>query len=121
MATIEDLRPQPFTITIRDVSLQCNPLRLEHGLLVAKIAAVFQNMDKVTRQDIITAQQDFDYVVTSLVPELKDIPLNIDDSLSVIEQMQTGSEPSDDKYLKEQGVKLGDPKDQTTAKETTGQ
>lgn len=120
MPSVEDLRPQPFKITIRGVELDCKPLRMEHGLLISKIAAVFQNMDKATRKDIVTAQEDFDYVVASLVPELKDIELNIDDSLTVIEQMQTGSEPTDDQYLKEQGVQLGDPKVQAPEKETAG-
>lgn len=120
MPSVEDLRPQPFKITIRGVELECKPLRMEHGLLISKIASVFSKGENATREDIVTAQKDFDYVVSSLIPELKDVELNIDDSLAVIEQMQTGSEPSDDQYLKEQGVQLGDPKVQTPEKGTAG-
>ncbi len=41
--TIEDLKPKPFKIVVKGVTLDSKPLRLSHALTIAKIGNVFQD------------------------------------------------------------------------------
>lgn len=112
MPSIEDLRPKKFTITIRGVELQCSPLRMSHALIVAKIGEIFVDPKAAKAADIKQAQKDLDEIIGELIPDLKDIELNMDDTLQLITQLTDSNQPTDNQYLKEAGVKFDDPKAQ---------
>lgn len=109
--TIEDLKPKPVKIKLGGVELESKPLRLSHGLVVAKIGNVFQNTDKATREEIKQAEADMDEVIGDLIPELRGIELDMSTTMELIEQLMGSIEPADDKQLKDKGVKFdSDPK-----------
>jgi len=98
MPTIDDLKPKSFTITVKDVELECKPLRLSHSLIIGKIADVFQSPDKYDAKDIVKAQQDIDFVFGDVIPALK-FELDMSTTLEVITQLMESIQPEDDKFL----------------------
>ena len=57
------------------------------------------------------AEKDFDWVVSELTPELKDIKLDMQSSLEFITQIMEKIQPEENKELAEKGVKFDtDPK-----------
>jgi len=106
MPSIEDLRPQKFKVTIRGVDLNCSPLRLSHALIVAKIGDVFQSPKEATKESIIQAQKDMDEVINELIPELEGVELNMTDTIDLITQMTSNTQPEDNQYLNKAGVKF---------------
>jgi len=109
--TIQDLQPKEFIINIKGVEVPCSPPRLSHTLIISKVGEVFQNIKEVSREDIQAAEADFDWVVSELMPELKDIKLDMQSVLDVITQMMAQIQPEESKQLAEQGVKFdADPK-----------
>lgn len=114
MATIEDLQPKSFTVTIRDVEITCKPLRLSHLLKIAKIGEVFKDAKSSTSEQISEAERDIDGIIDELMPELKGIQLGMQDVLDVIAQMMESVQPTDNKFLKDKGVEFAsDPKEVT--------
>lgn len=112
--SIEDLQPKSFTVNIKGVELTCKPLRLSHTLIVAKIGDVFQNLNIIDKEQIKQAEKDMDEVVAELIPELKDIQLDMQSTIDLITQMMEQVEPSDNKELNAKGVKFNtDPKAET--------
>lgn len=108
--TVEDLKPKPFTIKIKEVELECKPLRLYHALVVSKIGNVFQDKD-ATKEQFKQAQADMDEVIGELIPELKEVQLDVGSTLKLISQMMENISPADNKELKKHGVKFDtDPK-----------
>jgi glutamyl-tRNA reductase len=108
---ISDLQPKPFKITIKGVELESKPLRLSHALTVSKLGDIFQDSTKATKQEIKQAEIDLDEVIADLVPELKDIQLDITSIMQLLEQLMANIEPADNAELKEKGVKFdSDPK-----------
>lgn len=112
--TIDDLRPKPFNVTVKGVSLQCKPLRLSHALAIAKVGNVFQDAKNATSEQIAQAGKDLDWVIGDLIPELSGVELDAATSIELIEQMMDKIQPADNKELEEKGVSFGtDPKAQT--------
>lgn len=111
--TVEDLKPKSFTVTIKDVELQCKPLRLSHALVVAKIGNVFQDAAKATKPEIKQAEKDMDELVAELIPELMGTELDMSATMELIQQLMDNIAPSDNKELAEKGVKFNtdDPKE----------
>lgn len=111
--SLSDIQPKPFIINIKGVELSCNPLRLSHALILTKIGNVFQNTDDATKETIKQAEQDMDEVIAELIPELQGTQLDVGSIMEVIAQMMDTIEPSDNKELREKGVKFdSDPKAQ---------
>jgi len=108
MPTLDDLRPKKFPITVRGVNLQCSPLRLSHALIITKVGKVLENPADAKTEDIKQAESDLDGIIMELIPELKDIKLDMMDSVSIISQMSENIDPEDSKYLEKQGVKFDD-------------
>ena len=109
--TIQDLQPKDFTVTIKGVEVQCKPPRLSHTLVISKVGEVFQNIKEASRDDIQNAETDFDWVVAELMPELKDIKLDMQSVLDIITQIMSKIQPEESKELAEKGVKFdSDPK-----------
>lgn len=104
MPTLEDLRPKKFPITVRGVVLQCSPLRLSHALIISKVGSVLENPKDAKSEDIKKAEADMDAIIEELIPELKDIQLDMMDTVSIITQMSEGITPEDTKFLEQQGV-----------------
>lgn len=110
---IDDLRPKDFTIEVKGVSLKCKPLRLSHTLTLSKVGQIFQE-GKASRQEIIEAENDLDWVLKEIIPELGDQKLDISSTMKIIEQLMETIQPSDNKELEKQGVTFSDPKDEVT-------
>lgn len=108
--SIEDLKPKSFTITVKGVELECQPLRLSDALIISKVGKVFENPTDVSNEKIAEAEQDMDNVISKLIPELKDVQLDMGSTLEVITQLMSNVEPTDNKELREKGVTFGDPK-----------
>lgn len=109
--TIQDLQPKDFSIKVQGVELTCKPPRLSHVLILSKVGEVFENRKDATRQSIVQSQQDFDWVVEQLIPELKGIELDMTSSLDVIQQIMDKVTPEENNQLQESGVKFDtDPK-----------
>ena len=109
--TVEDLKPKPFKIIVKGVELEALPLRLSHGLALARVGNIFQNSNTATKEEIKQAETDLDEVVCEVVPELKDVQLDIGATMELIEQLMESVQPTDDKELKKNNVKFdSDPK-----------
>ena len=112
---LSDLQPKPIQVTIKGVELTSKPLRLKHALTLAKIGAVFEDASKATSQEIDRAQAEVDSVFAELIPELKDIELDMSATMELLQQLMSNIEPSENKELNESGVKIdSDPKVQVT-------
>lgn len=113
--TINDLSPKPFKVNIKGLELTSQPLRLSHALVLTKIGNIFQNIEGAKKAEITQAEKDLDEVIGELIPELKDVKLDMATTLSLIEQLMSTIEPDDNKELKEKGVSFNsDLKAQTT-------
>lgn len=102
--TINDLSPKPFKVNIKGLELTSQPLRLSHALVLTKIGNIFQNIEGAKKSEITQAEKDLDEVIGELIPELKDVKLDMATTLSLIEQLMSTIEPDDNKELKEKGV-----------------
>lgn len=116
---IEDLKPKPFTITVKGVELQCKPLRVSHALIVAKVGTVFQDVANTNAQKIKEAERDMDGVIAELLPELKGVDLDLNVTLEIVDQMMNHVEPSETKELEEAGVSFDAGPKAETNKETS--
>lgn len=111
MPTIEDLQPKPFKITLKGVELLCAPPRLSHTLILAKVGNIFQNSKDATKDEMRQAESDINEVVGELIPDLKDVQLDMNATLELITQLMDNIQPSDNKELKENKVEVNtDPK-----------
>lgn len=113
--TIEDLKPKNFKVKLKGVELESKPLRLSHALMVVKLSEIFQNPDKATKEQIKQAEADMDELIAELIPDLKDIQLDINSTSDLITELMNHVQPSDNKELTDKGVKFdADPKAQRT-------
>lgn len=102
--TIEDLKPKNFKIKVKDVEVECKPPRLSHTLVISKVGQTFQDVQKASREDILQAESDFDWVVGELIPELKGIDLDMQAIIDVITQIMEQIQPEESKILADKGV-----------------
>ena len=109
--TVEDLKPKNFKIIIKGVELDCKPPKLSHILMFSKVGETFNNLKDVTKESVVQAQNDFDWVVGELLPELNDIDLDMQSVIDVITQIMEQVSPEETKELDARGVKFDtDPK-----------
>lgn len=110
--TIEDLQPKDFEITIGgELKLECKPPTLAHILALSKIGNIFQNINKSNRLEITQAQNDFNWVIGELVPDLKGKDLDFKYITEIITEIMQHVSPEETKELDELGVKIdSDPK-----------
>lgn len=109
--TINDLQPKDFTITVKGLQLTCKPPRLSHILVISKVGEAFDNINNLDRQKIEAVTADFDWVVEQLVPELKGIQLDMQDSVDILTQIMEQVTPDENQELKDKGVSFdADPK-----------
>lgn len=108
--TIDDLKPKPFDVTVKGVRLSCQPLRLSHAMIVARVGNIFQRQD-ATNDEIRQAEADIDAVIAEQIPELAETRLDLAATLELITQMMESVEPADNRELRERGVRFNaDPK-----------
>ena len=120
---ISDLQPKPFTVTLGEQTTECAPLKLRHIFILNKIGMVLQNPGEASKEQILEAENDFNYIIGDLVPELKDVSLPVDMILDLITQMMLTVNPSENKELADKGVSFdADPKAEQSEsdKERTG-
>ena len=109
--TIQDLQPKDFKITVKDVEVTCKPPRLSHTLVISKVGQIFQNIEKASREQVVQAQNDFDWVIKDLIPELDGIQLDMQGIIDVITGIMNQIQPEETKELEEKGVSFDtDPK-----------
>lgn len=115
MLTIDDLKPKNFKINVKGVELESKPLKLSHALIISKLGGVFSDAKNSTSEQIVNAERDWEKVVGELIPELKDVQLDLNTSLELITQLMENVEPSDTKELNEMGVSFDEsPKGKVT-------
>jgi hypothetical protein len=109
--TVADLQPKDFKVTIKGVELNCKAPKLSHMLVLSKVGDLFQNIKDSSREQILSAQDDFDWVVKELLPELSDTQLDMQSSIDLITQIMGQVQPEENKELNDKGVKFDtDPK-----------
>jgi hypothetical protein len=116
--TIDDLKPKKFTVTIKELQLECKPLRLSHVLVISKIGEILQNPKEHNAKDINQAQLDLDDVFKDLIPELMGVELSFEDSITLITQLMDSTETDDSKFINESGVNHPDLKVKTKTETT---
>lgn len=113
--SIEDLQPKSFKVTVKGVELTCKPLRLSHALTLSKVGEIFQNTKDATPEEIQSAEKQMDGLVGELIPELKEVQLDVGSILELLGQMMETIQPTDNKELEKNGVKFDtDPKVEKT-------
>jgi hypothetical protein len=119
--TISDLIQKDFTINVDGVDLSCKPLRISHALIVSKVGDVFQNPSKYSAEEILQSEKDMDLVIGQLVPQLAGKQITINALTDIISQMMSSTQPNDDKYLQDNGVRFdSDPKVQVQSEKVIG-
>lgn len=109
--TIADLQPKEFKVIVKGVEVTCKPPKLSHMLVLSKVGNLFQNINDSNRQQILEAQEDFNWVVAELIPELKDTELDMQATIDLISEIMKQIQPEESKELAERGVKIDtDPK-----------
>jgi len=102
--TIEDLKPKDFKITVKGVELDCKPLKLHQTLMLGSISDTFSNLSKSSEQDIAKANKEVMAIINEAIPELDGIELDGATILSIMTEIAEHTQPSDDKYLKDNKV-----------------
>lgn len=111
MLTIDDLKPKNFKITLKGVELESKPLKLSHALMIARLASVFNDVNSASKKQIQDAEKDLEEVIAELVPDLKDVQLDMGLTIELITQLMENIQPEDTKELNEKGVSFdADPK-----------
>lgn len=109
--TIDDLIVKDTIIEVEGVKLNCKPPKMSHLLVLNKIGEGFKNIANLSREEIISLENDFEWVINDLIPELSGKVLQIQVMLDVITQIMEQVEPEENKELAEKGVKFDtDPK-----------
>lgn len=109
--TIDDLKPKNFKIKVKGVEIESKPPRLSHTLVISKVGETFKDIKSADRKQIEQAEKDFDWVVAELMPELKDIPLDMQAVIDIITELMEQVAPEENRELNEKGVKFNtDPK-----------
>lgn len=109
--TVDDLKPKNFKVNIKGLELECKPLRLSHTLIIGRTGEVLSDPKSASVADIKEAEKNMDDLFAELIPELKDVQLDTMTIMELITQLVDNSQPSDSKFLEENGVKLdADPK-----------
>ena len=87
--TIEDLKPKPFNFKVKGVDVECKPPRLSHALAITKIGNIFQNPKDYSKQDIQQAERELDEIIGELIPELREVKLDIGTSMTIITEIMS--------------------------------
>lgn len=112
---ITDLQPKSFEVTIKGQTTECKPPRLSHIFILSKVGNLFQDPAASTASEVKQAEKDLDGVFEELIPELKGVTLEMQAVLDLITQIMNNVNPSENKELDEQGVKIdSDPKAERT-------
>ena len=117
-----DLQPKQFRVKVKGNEFNCQPLRLSHRLIMGRIQPLFNaandiatgNKVELKASEILELESDLDALIGSLVPELKNINLDIMDIADLLSQMMESMLPDDAKELKEAKVEASEnPKEET--------
>ncbi len=120
-----DLQPKQFKIKVKGNEFTCNPLRLSHRLILGRVQPLFTAANDVATgqkvainsAEIIELENDLDVLIGSLIPELKNVSLDILDITEIISQMMDSMLTDDAKELKNAKVEVsGDLKEEKTGK-----
>lgn len=115
-----DLQPKQFKVKVKDTEFNCQPLRLSHRLIMGRIQPLFNaandiasgNKVELKANEILELESDLDALIGSLIPELKNVNLDIMDIAELLSQMMESMLPEDAKELKEAKVEASeDPKE----------
>ena len=107
-ATIEDLKPTPFKITVRGVDLECKTIRLSHAMIIASVGSIFNDIKNSSVDDIKRAETEMIAIIPEIIPSLKDIELDGITIMDIITQLGPHMKPTDVEFLEKNGVKIND-------------
>jgi hypothetical protein len=109
--TVQDLQPKDFKINVKGVELTCKPPKLSHMLVLSKVGNLFQDINSASRENILSAQSDFNWAISELIPELQDIDLDMQSTIDIITEIMKQVQPEENIELEQKGVKFDtDPK-----------
>ena len=117
-----DLQPKPFNINIKGNDYKCNPLRMSHRIIIAKISPLFAQFEiiangqeiEMSTEKIFELEKELDLLINNLIPELKNIELNIEDLANLIGLLMDSILPQESQDLKDAKVEVNnDPKVET--------
>ena len=121
--TANDLQPKTQTIKVKDVEYKCQPIRMSHRLIIAKIQPLFVELGHVvngekvnlTGAEMLELEAEIDTLIQSLIPELRNVTLDIEEIGNILQQVMDYMLPSDSKELKDAKVEVNtDLKAETT-------
>lgn len=93
--------------------IELDPPSLEELVKLAKLGGELQGMDtsNLNADEVSAVIDKLNAGIRDVMPALKDVKLNIDQIIAVIEMMVDYAQPNDTKELEKRGVKLtGDQK-----------
>lgn len=109
--SVNDLQPKSFKIKVNDVELTSKPIKLKHALILAKVGNVFENASSASNKDIESASDSIEEVLAELIPELKDIDLDMTITMEIMTKLLEHINPDDNQELIENKVSMNtDPK-----------
>lgn len=116
MSSIQELQPKSFKVKIQGSEYDCKPMRMSHRLILGRIQPLFEQMANAAGEkpidlsaaEILNYENELDVLLSSLIPELSDITLGMEDIGSILEQIMDTILPDDQKELKEAKIEVTD-------------
>jgi len=116
MPSIDDLQPPTTKIKIKDREFDVMPIKLGHALLITKLGGLFNRIEDLSLEEIDQVEKGVDKLIGELIPELKGLPLGINETMDVLQELMNSAVPTENKEIEEHKIKMADesPKDQRT-------
>jgi len=118
----EDLQPETYKVTLHGKEYLAYPPRLSHRIILKKVQPFFIALQQAAEDDDVTIPSDklieyekeLDIVFQSLVPELKNVTLGVDDVISLLMQIVDQTLPQETRELIDNKVVVGEPDPKVT-------
>lgn len=112
--TANDLQPKDTKIKIHDKDYTCKPIRMSHRLIIAKLQPFFKQFELLSQgkevdlpaTKILEFEEELDVLIKSLIPELNNLTLRMEDIIEIITQIMQNAMPDESKELKEAKVEV---------------
>jgi hypothetical protein len=75
-------------------------------MIVSKIGTIFNDPASATKQQIKQAEADLDELIAELIPDLKDIQLDVSSITEAISGMMQGIQPTEQQELEEHNIEF---------------
>lgn len=113
--TPDDLQPKKFKVKLGEREFDCFAPRLSHRLILTRVQPLFMSVAEAAKgkeveipsEKIIEYEKDLDVLFGELIPELKNVTLDIEHVMSLVSQIMDEMLPEESKELKDNKVKVG--------------